>query len=725
MNQPIVVRSENSPVVPESDLNPSFAPGETIEPFLAILARRRLLVAGIFSITLALVAILSMLAPKAYTTHLTLLAGGGSAPTDSSAQQGQTSLPVLNALLAASNAQSSETFVEMFGESPVLNRTIQTLRLNATPADLSSHIMAKSLPGTPIVDLAVTWNDPRESARIANGLAGALVATRRGMVTKQADAVITEITAQLGPAETALHDATNRLAAFQARVGVADAATQTQSTLAAAAALEQKAALAQVDAKQAAASLRVVEGELARTPSLIAAGGSSQPNPVAAQLRTQLAQTDVQLQTLLKQYTEEHPSVKALREQRTQILKQLATVPATVVAARNTMANPAAQQLAQQRSTLRAQIAADQAQLTTVRGQLGDIEAKIRTLPAQTQRLAELDRKAKMAEFVYAALNRKLSDATIARTTVLTDVTVISPASAGNAAVKPNLLLNLIVGMIVALIIGVVGAIVYDYFDRSVKTEEDVEERLGLPVLTTVPMLGGAKKPPAPWVRQTLVESIHHLVTSLRYATSAELKAVAFTSASPGDGKSTVALATAIEYGALNPRTLIVDADMRCPTIHEKLGMDIGKGLSDALVGTAAFEDVVRPTKHAGLDVVTSGTVTANPVGLLQSAAFDAFVAKARSAYEMVVIDATACGPVADATHVCAKVDGTVFVVARNETDIRVAFKAMRRLQASGVHNVLGAVLNKVVARRNEFGPYGALADDGSRAFPLPPARSA
>ncbi len=702
------------------------APGEreAVWPFLETLARRRRLAAGIFAVTLATVGALTAISPKGYTTHVELIAGASGSAGDSSAAA-QTTLPVLNALLAASNMQSSETYVQMLRETPVMMRTISDLHLNLSPQRLLDHVTVKPVTNTSIVDVAVSWRDPQGSARVANGLASSIVAFRRDLVTRQADTTIAELQRQLVPAAADMRRTADDLAQYQSRIGVADAAAQTQNTLAASAALDQKAAQAPIEAQQAAASLKVVEAQLARTPASVSGGGSSQPNPIAAQLRTQLSQVEVQLQTALKQYTEDYPAVKTLRAQKTQLERELAKQPAMIVASESTVANPIAQQLTQAASQLRVQLAAAQSQMDTVRRQRAQFDAQIRRLPAQTQRLADLQRRARMNEFVYDALNRKLSDATIARTTTLSDVAVIQAASASDATVTPSLSLNLVLGAIVGLIIALTGAIVVDFLDNSIKTEHDVEERLSLPLLATLPMLGTAAKPAPPWVQRVMIESVLHLVTSLRYASSTELKTVAFTSAAPGEGKSTVALAAAIAYAAMKPRALIVDADLRCPTLHTKMGLDNERGLSDALVGTASFHEVVRATQHPGLDAVTSGTHTTNPAGLLQSEAFERFLATAREAYAMVIVDATACGPVADATLVCSRVDGSVFVVARDETDIRIALKSMRRLHGSGVRNILGAVLNKIVPSKNELGAYGLLGDDGSRALPLPPARSA
>lgn len=727
MKQASIVVSGPAPALPGESQGGFAGPAgerEAVWPFLEVLARRRRLTMGIFAVTLATVAGLTAIAPKSYTTHVELIAGASGSAGESSAAA-QTTLPVLNALLAASNMQSSETYVQMLRETPVMMRTIADLHLGLSPQRLLDHVTVKPVTNTSIVDLAVSWRDPQGSARVANGIASSIVAFRRDLVTRQADTMIAELEHQLQPAGTEMRQAADALAQYQARIGVADAVAQTQNTLAASAALDQKAAQAPLEAQQAAASLKIVEAQLARTPASVSGGGSTQPNPIAAQLRTQLAQVEIQLQTALRQYTEDYPAVKTLRAQKDQLERELAKQPATIVASQSTVANPIAQQLAQTASQLRVQAAAAQSQIDTVRRQRAALDVQIRRLPAQTQRLAELQRRARMTEFVYAAVSRKLSDATIARTTTLSDIAVIQPASAADSTVAPNVPLNLVLGAIVGLIIALTGTVVVDFLDGSIKTEHDVEARLALPVLATLPMLGTAAKPAAPWVQRVMIESVLHLVTSLRYASSSELKTVAFTSASPGEGKSTVALAAAIAYAAMTPRALIVDADLRCPTLHAKMGLSNERGLSDALVGTASFHEVVRATQHPGLDAVTSGTHTTNPAGLLQSEAFERFLATARAAYTMVIVDATACGPVADATLVCSRVDGSVFVVARDETDIRIALKSMRRLHASGVRNILGAVLNKIVPSKDEIGAYGLVGDEGARALPFPPARSA
>jgi capsular exopolysaccharide synthesis family protein len=695
--------------------------------FLEMLARRRRLSVGLFVFTLALVIVLTAILPKQYTTHVKFIAGAGpgNAQADTQQQTPQTGLPILNALLAASALQSSETYAVMLRETPTVGRVVSELKLNISPTELLRHVVVKPITNTSILDVAVTWGDRKTSAAIANAVASSFVDMRRDLIANQADAATGELSRQLPDAERKMRDAATALTSFETRTGIADVQTQTQSTIAMANQLDQKLAQVQVDQQQAAASLRVVQAQLARTSATSSGGGSVQPNPVAAQLKNQLAQVQVQLQTALQQYTEEHPTVKALRSQEQEIKKELAGQPATIVAATQTVANPLYQQLNQQAATLRAQVAADGAQIEVLRRQRAAADPAIRALPAATQRLTDLKRQAKLTEDVYNALRQKLNDAAIAKTTALSDVTVLAPATPESASVSPNFLMNLVLGLVLAAIVAIAGALIVDHLDGSVKKEEDVEERLALPLLGSVPSLGTSTRPPAPWVQTVMVESIFHLVTSLRYASSGELRTVAFTSAVQGEGKSTIALNTAIAYAELRPRVLLVDADLRIPSLHRKLGIENGAGLSDLLVGTAELEDVVRPTKHAGLDIVTSGTPTPNPLRLLQSESFDRFLEAAKERYEVIVIDASASAAVADSAVVCTKTDGTVFVIACGETDVRVAQRAIAKLQTSGVRNLLGAVLNKIMPRKSEIGAYGQLSGTGSRAFPLPPASRA
>jgi tyrosine-protein kinase Etk/Wzc len=611
----------------------------------------------------------------------------------------------------------------MLRQTPAVERVIDAQRLAIAPRDLLAHVKVKPVTNTSILDVGVTWPNPVISAQIANGLADAFLEVRRDLIAQQAQSAIRYIGGQLPTAQEKMQRSASALAQYQSKNGIADADQQTQAALTALATLDAKLSSLEVDRRQATAQLGVVGQQLAATSAVTNGGQQVAPNPVLAQLKGQLAQVDVQLRTALNQYTEEHPTVRALQSQEAQLRSELAVTPPTVIASNNTVANPVHQALSQQAATLKSQIASDVAQVSALKAERTRQEPIIRGLPLRAATLLQLKRQAKQDEDVYNALQHKFGEARVAQTTTLSDVAVISRAAASDAEVHPNLLVNLAAGLLVGIFLGIAATLVADRIDGSIKTEEDVTERLMLPVLASIPELperGTGRN----WVRAATVDAFLQLVTSLRYASSERLRSIAFTSADANDGRSLVALDTAIALAELTPRVLVVDADLRLPSLHTKLGTGRDPGLSDVLVGTATFEQAVQSTAHTGLDVITAGTKVPNAYALLQSNAFETFLEHARGRYETIILDTPACGAVVDASVVCARADGTVYVVASHQTDLGFAERGLIRLRNAGVRNVVGAVLNKVSPRRSTIGAYGELTEVG-RAFPLPPPRAA
>jgi capsular exopolysaccharide synthesis family protein len=686
---------------------------------LEVLRRRSLLFfVTAVSFTL-LVAAALMLSPKTYTAHVKFIAGSAAAPAAPGAG-GQTILPVLNAILDASGAQSSETYAEMLRQTPAVERAIATEHLSLTARQLLDRVKVKPVTNTSILDVGVAWSDPQHAAQIANALADAFVDVRRELIAGQADSAAHFIGDQLPNARRDMSRSAAALATYQSRNELADADQQTQALLGTLADTDRKMATIEVDGKQANAQLAVVRQQLAHTTQTISGGRQVAPNPAVSQLQTQLAQVDVQLKSALSQYTDEHPTVRTLRAQDAQIRRELAGAPATIIAADTTVVNPVRQALTQTAATLASQIASDAAQLGVLRQQRERTRPQLRELPRRIAQLVALKRQAKQDQDVYDALQQKLEQARIARTTTLSDVAVIARASAADVQVSPNVVVDMAIGLLLAMFIGLAVVFVVEKFDESLRTEQDVVERLALPVLSAIPRLPERASRPE-WLEAATVDAYLQLVTALRYASSERLTAIAFTSAEPEGGKSHVAFHTAVALAELTPRVLLVDADLRLPSLHARCGMRRSAGLSDYLVGTLGFDDAVRATKHAGLDIVCAGTSVPNPYALLQSAAFDTFLGEARRRYEVVIVDTPACAAVIDTAVVCTRVDGTVFVVASKETHATQAERGLARLRSAGVRNVIGAVLNKVAPERTVIGPYGFR---GSEQHALPPARA-
>jgi len=688
-----------------------------LSSLLGPLLRRWRLFVAVFLIFVGLVLLFTLLAHRTYTTSVKMIAGNSN-PGVADRSGGDTAYPLLNAILFSQGVQTSETYAELLQESPVVNQVIDDLHLNIDASSLlSRHVDIKPVTNTAVLSLDVTWSDPNTSAKIANDFANVFVNRERELIAQQAGSALDFLGKQIPQAESKMHEADNALARFQSahpNVYINTAPNNTIDTAISSA--QQKFAQVQVDAGQAQAQLANINGQLANMSPTVNGSSNVNQNPVVAQLQTQLAQVNVQLDAARKQYTEQHPTVIGLEQQKTQLEKEISSQPATIVAGNSYVPNPVYQQLTQQAATLRAQIASDQAQMATLTGLMSSNSASGQNLPRETIELADLQRKAKLAEDVYNALLQKQGDATVARTTALSDVAITQPASAAAADVKPKLILNLMFGLGLGLILAISAVYIVDFFDNTFKNEQDVQRILPLPLLTTVPELTTRSTRGLPWLRALTIESFLQLVTALRYSSDKPLRTLAISSPNQGDGKSTVALSTAIAMAEMEPGVVLIDADMRRPSLGKRLNLESAQGLSDVLVGAARLEEVIQKTKYDGLSFLSSGTKVPNPMKLLQSASFDTLVKRLLEQYRAIVFDTPALLPVYDAALVAAKVDGTVLVVSANVTDTASTKKALQRLGTLPEVNILGVVLNRV-AQTNGYKNYYL---NGDAILPLP-----
>lgn len=708
------------------------------------------LLVGIVAGTMLLVTGATLMAPKRYTTTAKLMVGN-STNTAASDRDPQTVLPLLNSLLAMNGQQSAETYAELLHETPVAEQVIANLRLATTPRALLDDVSVKPVTNTAIIRLSATARTPAQSATIANEFAHVFVERERRLVANQADEALTFLQAQLPVAERRMRVAQSRVAAYEAANGMPDIAAQTQSLLTQVGALDSKIGQVQLDEKQAEAQSAAVEGHIAQLPSTITSASSTITNPVLSQLESQRAQLEVQLRSARMTYTDEHPTVIALQQQLREVDNEITQLPKTIVASRNTTSNPVRDQLEQLAAGYQAAARAAQAQIGELRAQRAALDPALHRLPAQTNRVAELKRNARHAEDVFNELQRKNTEASVAKTTALSDVTVIAPAVAGDATKLPNVLLSVLIGTMVGIILAATAAYAIDFFDSTVKDEHEVSMHFGLPVLASIPLapgaragLPGAGRPPeavraasslaaltrapveadeqavgsaARLARRLSIDAFVQLVTSLRYATDKPVRTICVTSALAGEGKSTVAVNAAIALAEMQPRVLLVDGDMRRPTVHSGLRVPKDMGLSDVLAGTSVLEKVIQRSPHAGLDVVTSGTATPNPLKLLQSDRLGQMLVDAQRTYTTVIIDGPALNLVFDGAIIATKTDGAVLVVSAGETEVRQTKRALSRLASVGVGSVLGVVVNRARGDFMSHNPYYRDAYEDEVAF--------
>ena len=191
-------------------------------------------------------------------------------------------------------------------------------------------------------------------------------------------------------------------------------------------------------------------------------------------------------------------------------------------------------------------------------------------------------------------------------------------------------------------------------------------------------------------------EAFRTLRTNLQFASPDKpLKTILMTSTGPGEGKSTVMANLAIAFAQSGQNTLLVDCDLRRSNVHRIFGMHNGLGLTSHLVGEAGIEQVMMDPGLPNLTVIPAGPIPPNPSEILGSNAMKEFVAKVKSQYDMVLLDAPPVVAVTDAQILSPLADGVLLTVAAGETPKELALQAKSLLQQAQA-NILGVVLNRL-----------------------------
>ncbi|MGF9975403.1 CpsD/CapB family tyrosine-protein kinase [Viridibacillus arvi] len=175
-----------------------------------------------------------------------------------------------------------------------------------------------------------------------------------------------------------------------------------------------------------------------------------------------------------------------------------------------------------------------------------------------------------------------------------------------------------------------------------------------------------------------------------------------FTSASKGEGKSTVAANTAIAFAQEGKKVLLVDADLRKPTMHHTFNKSISPGFTNLLMIQWKIDDVVKESGIKGLDLITCGPIPSNPAELLGSTFMDLFIKEAKALYDIVIFDAPPVLSVADAQIISEKCDGTILVINAGTTEKRFAVKTKEVLQSSKA-NIIGTILNNFKLEKGHY----------------------
>jgi capsular exopolysaccharide synthesis family protein len=440
-------------------------------------------------------------------------------------------------------------------------------------------------------------------------------------------------------------------------------------------------------------------------------------SPMIQSLKGSLAKLEGEYGENLHIYKPDYPKMEQLQEQatrlRAEIDKEVNNVQTAI------------------RSNLEAAITLE----NLLRGKVQAAKGKIKDLAQRSIQYQVLKRETDTNSQLYEGLLQRYKEVGIAGGVGLNNISVVDPAKIPLEFYKPNIKLNALLAMVLGLFGGVGLAFLFEHLDDTLKRSEEIERALGLPNLGLIPIFRSPNKalPRGDSLalvsiedkRSAFAEAYRSVRTALQFSTpEGTPKSLQVASAGKGEGKSTTAASLAIHFAQVGQKVLLIDADLRNPSLHRALGTDNSLGLTNHLAGEATPVEISQPTTIPNLFLITAGPLPPDPAGLLGSAKMMSLLSTAKEKFDQVIVDGPPVLGLADALLLGNLVDGTLFVVAAGNTRRTFAQGAIKRLR-TGQTRILGGMLTKFDNRSHGYDYVDYYYGDDPHASLLPPDQQA
>ena len=550
---------------------------------------------------------------------------------------------------------------------------------------ISGGLTIEPVRDSRLVNILFDSPDPQFAARVANAVAEAFIATnleRRFDASSYAKGYLEDRLAQL---KQKLEDSEKELVAFAQKEQILSATNN--QTLIEQNLGELNSAVGQAQGARIRAEARWRQAQAAvgaALPAEMLEGSNIRP------LQERRSTLQSAYQEKLRLYKPEYPEMKQLQAQIDEVNRQIGA------------------EIQGIKATVKAEYDAALTQETLLREQLTQL--KVETLDLQNRSIQYniLQREVATNRELYDGLLQRYKEIGVAGGVSSNNISIVDRAQVPGAAYKPNLRRNLMIGLLVGLFLGVLLALLLEYLDDTVKTPEDIEKKLRLVHLGVIPKLGKDISPAEALtdVRSGFAEAYRSVRTALQFSTESGVPAVlVITSTQPGEGKSTTAKSLARNFALLGKRVLLVDADLRNPSLHRVFDLDNSMGLSNCLSGAAKPGQCIHRVDQAGISVMLSGPLPPNPAELLAGPRMISLLTQAQERFDQIIIDAPPVLGLADAPILGNLAKGTLLVVEAGRTRVGAVNTTIKRLLGARAR-LLGAVLTKFDAKSAGYG-YG------------------
>ena len=623
--------------------------------------------------------------------------------TDVKNYGGYDQLPILSELAALDNYRNVQTQAERLKSNVVLERTYEKMKL--TRGQIQS-LALKVAPenDSDIIRMEVTSTDPELAKKFANNLAEVFLDFSRQEYRSEADKKAKYMKSQMDKVDKQIREKRMELKIFKRDNIKGDLDSETENITKTYYDFRNMKKTAQVELQETEEKIKQFQHELGMQPENTQQILESR-NTLIDQLRSQQTNLEIELARASQKFGPSHPEIKSLEEQKDIIKRRLQHEYETLMITSQTTKerNPVHDDMTKEL----ARLTADRAALTNKVGALSSLEAEskapLKYVSEKEKLLVEFEIEIEKLENKENSLLQKYNDLSITKNLPMDAGYITDYAKYAVDTNRAKKLIAVIIAVMGGIFMGLIIAFIREYFDDTLYSSSDIEEALQLPVLGQIPLeknLGTDLTVCADRPNTPVAESFRALRNRVKYLLAEnDFRTFMLTSSAVQEGKSFITLNLAITMAQYGHKILLVDADMRRPTLHKVFDIP-NQGISNVVMDNEDVTDLIVETDIPNLSVLTSGPLPlteASPVissEIFEDQRVHDMINLLKISYDYVIFDTPPILAVTDVLTLSAHVPAVLFVVSSGDMQRGDVVTAKQMLESTGV-KILGSVLNR------------------------------
>jgi polysaccharide biosynthesis transport protein len=655
-----------------------------------ILRRRRAIILQTFVIVLVAGVLITLFQPLVYQSTARLLLEPPSYLLNTVNNDPLAELFKLN------SPYSPATQVELLKSNKI--RTLATEKMT-NGKQLALYTVTPVEGGTSIVELTAEGDDPSAVADTANNILKAYIDDVEAGGTKKLNAVFEEARRNQKKWNQEKNRADLELLTYQKKYKISEYKSEAEAN--------QKllGELTQTYQKQVS-EINYLTTRIAEIEGFLASGKNSKTRPALLSveqdigwqsIQRTLADKEAVLAAVKEELGSENDRLHALIAEINR-LNQYARAYKLGFSERNKVRDPSVESFENELKKLRIDLASLRQAAAPNAVELVRIKIRLSSVPDFANMIAEKQRNREFASEQIRYFTTKMQDIDLRRNAKVETSRVIEEAIVPLDPIRPKKPQNIMFAGLLGIFLGLCLALLQELLDDRINSPEEAERVLRLPNLGYVPLVEeeGLRLIRDISTFSPLMESYRSLRTNINFAAvGTKLRSIVVTSSVPAEGKSTTAANLAMAMALDGKRVIIIDADLRRPSLHKLFRLESSPGLTDILVGTHEIADVVKPSGVDNVSVISAGSPPPNPAELLGSAKMGELIAELESLADIVLFDSPPTLAVADSIVLAARTNGVLLVIGFGETKKTNSRNAVAALQRANAR-VLGTVLNRV-----------------------------